>query len=57
MVPLSDHPVPLQVEAGLAEPWLGCDAEPTRKKQILFSSFDKMTCRKYFKATIPHILW
>lgn len=35
MVPLSDHPVPLQVAAGLAEPWLGCDAEPTITKFYL----------------------
>lgn len=33
MVPLSAHPVPLQAAVGLAEPWLGCDAEPTELRR------------------------
>lgn len=41
-VPLSDHPVLLQVQAGLEEPWLGCDAEPTKAQYILYGKQDNI---------------
>jgi hypothetical protein len=51
-VALSDHHVLLQVQAGLEEPWLGCDAEPTRTQYILFSSLDNTTHKSFERNII-----